>query len=101
MADVSITLMVLSVTVPAIAVHLGLYGWKRAPANRVQLTPRQWAWVVIVMAVPAAALVVLFTSLAGRLVAPGSRAGVAVSCFIALVSAIYGMAPSLREDERP
>jgi hypothetical protein len=93
-------LLFLSLIVPGLVTHVGLYGWREAPRDRVQLTARQWQFVLAIAAGP--------TLLAGAIVSPWrtllvpippERYGLLLTCCaLALGSIIWGMMPSQDED---
>ena len=84
-----------SLILPALFVHLGLYGWRHAPVNRVTLRPSQWILVAGAAALP---LILAVVVLVFRPWPYDQIKQVLVCVALMLVSIVYGISPSYRED---
>ena len=95
-----IVFLISCLVLPALLVHTGLYGWHRAPLHRIILTPRQWTFVGSVAALPFFAAL-FFVLLKPSLVIAGEdrKALALLGCAIALVSIVYGLMPSHKDDD--
>lgn len=89
-----------SLIFPAVLTHVSLYGWRRAPVNTVRLSRRQWATVALITAPCLAAPIVALAVCRQPTFNPDSEWPVLGVCgLFALVSIVYGMAPSHHEEE--
>jgi len=81
--------------------HVGLYGWRRAPANEVHLSRKHWLFVALIVTPLALTAILVFCFRAWLVPRFGAEAmlSLVLACFGGLVGALYGMAPSYRESD--